>query len=233
MLDFNPAKLGVPNPQRRPKEKHPFESWAQIEAVAARLGSVYGPMVVFAAATGLRPSELFGLEQHDVDREAGVVYVRRAFANGRIKHTKTRLSTRAVTLQAKAVEALDRLPASVNPILFPNARGGRIDFRIFGRKHWRPAQIKAGIEPIRGLYDLRHTYATFALRAGISIFDLSRFMGASLAMIDKHYGHLARDGRDHAVALLDAYARDSAAWTSGGRRRRARKPVRRQRSRRR
>src|SRR6266496_810372 len=127
LVDFNPAKRGVPNAQRRPKEKRPFESWAQIEAIAARLGPVYGPMVIFGAATGLRPSELFGLEQHDVDRGAGVVYVRRAFANGRIKNTKTRLSTRAVPLQAKAVEALDRLPASVNPILFPNARGARID----------------------------------------------------------------------------------------------------------
>jgi len=133
LLDVNAAKRGVANSQRRSKEKRPFESWAQIEAVAARLGSVYGPMVVFGAATGLRPSELFGLEQHDVDRQAGVIYVRRAFANGRIKQTKTRLSTRAVPLQAKAVEALDRLPASVNPILFPNARGGRIDFRVFGR----------------------------------------------------------------------------------------------------
>jgi integrase len=103
--------------------------------------------VIIAAATGLRPSELFGLEQRDVDRQAGVVYVRRAYANGRLKHTKTRLSTRVVPLQAKALEALDRLPASDNPILFPNARGGRIDFRIFGRKHWRPAQIKAGIDP--------------------------------------------------------------------------------------
>ena len=28
LLDFNPAKRGVPNPQRRPKEKRPFESWA-------------------------------------------------------------------------------------------------------------------------------------------------------------------------------------------------------------
>jgi hypothetical protein len=36
-------------------------------------------------------------------------------------------------------------------------------------------------------------------------------MGASQAMIDKHYGHLARDGREHAVVLLDAYARDPAA----------------------
>ena len=221
LLDYNPAKRGIPNPQRRPKEKRPFDSWAQIEAVAAQLGPVYGPMVIFGAATGLRPSELFGLEQHDVDREAGVVYVRRAFANGRIKKTKTRLSTRAVPLQAKAFEALDRLLASVNPILFPNARGGRIDFRVFGRRHWKPAQIAAGIEPIRGLYDLRHTYATFALRAGVPVFAVSRFIGSSIAMIDRHYGHLARDSHVQAVSLLDALALEravDAAWTSTGRR---------------
>ena len=29
-------------------------------------------------------------------------------------------------------------------------------------------------------------------------------MGASLTMIDRHYGHLAKDGRQHAIALLDA-----------------------------
>jgi len=82
-------------------------------------------------------------------------------------------------------------------------------------------------------YDLRHTYATFALRAGVSIFDLSRFMGASLAMIDRHYGHLARDGRAHAVALLDAFATETAAWTPGGRRDRHQNRAHRARSRRR
>jgi integrase len=217
LLDYNPAKRGVPNPARRAKEKRPFETWREVEAVAAQLGPVYGPMVIFAAATGLRPSELFGLEQRDVDRQLGIIHVRRAYANGRLKHTKTRLSTRAVPLQAKALEALDRLPMSDNPILFPNMRGGRIDFRIFGRKHWRPAQIKAGIEPVRGLYDLRHTYATFALRAGIPVFAVARFMGSSIAMIDRHYGHLALDSREHAVALLDALALEravDAAWTS-------------------
>jgi hypothetical protein len=50
-------------------------------------------------------------------------------------------------LQAKAIEALDRLPPSENEILFPNARGGRIDFRSFGRRHWKPAQRRAAIEP--------------------------------------------------------------------------------------
>jgi hypothetical protein len=28
-------------------------------------------------------------------------------------------------------------------------------------------------------------------------------MGASLTMIERHYGHLARDGREHAIQLLD------------------------------
>lgn len=217
LLDYNPAKRGVPNPARRPREKRPFESWQQVESIADQLGPIYGPMVVFAAATGLRPSELFGLDQHDIDRRDGVVYVRRAYANGAIKHTKTRLSTRAVPLQAKAIEALDRLPASDNPILFPNARGGRIDFRIFGRKHWKPAQIRAGVEPPRGIYDLRHTYATFALRAGVPVFAVSRFLGSSIAMIDRHYGHLAHDSHEHAVSLLDALAFEravDAAWTS-------------------
>ena len=217
LLDYNPAKRGVPNPPRRYKEKRPFESWEQIEAVAERLHPVYGPKVVFAAATGLRPSELFALEQRDIDRRAGVIYVRRAYANGRVKHTKTRLSNRAVPLQAIALEALACLPASEGPLLFANSRGGYIDFRSFGQRHWKPAHVAAGVDPLRHLYDLRHTYATFALRAGVSVFAVSRFMGSSIAMIDYHYGHLARDSREHAVSLLDALAVEravDAGWTS-------------------
>src|SRR5438874_2833808 len=74
----------------------------------------------------------------------------------------------------------------------------------------RRAEV-GGRPPARRIYDLRHTFATFSLRAGISTFDLSRYMGASLTMIDRHYGHLARDGRDHAIALLDAYSRPDEA----------------------
>lgn len=231
LIDANPARRGVPNPLRRFPEKRPFESWEQINALAAQLDAVTGPMVVFGAATGLRPAELVALEQRDVDRTGGVVYVRRQLVRGRVKQTKTRRSIRAVPLQSAALEAVDQLPESDGLLLFPAPHGGHIDLHNFRPRRWRPAHLAAGIDPVRRPYDLRHTYATFALRAGISIFDLSRFMGASLAMIDRHYGHLARDGRDHAVALLDAYARDSAAWTPGGRRRRTRKPTRRNGSR--
>jgi integrase len=140
-----------------------------------------------------------------------------AYANGRVKQTKTRLSRRAVPLQAIAPEALDQpRPREDSPLLFPNARGGHLDFRNFNRRHWKPVQKAVGIEPLRDLYDLRRTYATFALRAGVPVFALSRFMGTSIAMIDLHYGHLAVDSYQHAVSLLDALALEravDAGWT--------------------
>jgi len=222
MVDVNPAKHGVDNPQRRRTEKQPFESWAQLAKVTSRLGDREGALVMFAAATGLRPGEWIALEQRDIDRDARVLYVRRAFRNGRIKCPKTEGSVRAVPLQAIALDALEQLPAGAGTdLLFPSLRGAYFDLHNFRTREWKPAQLAAGITPIRRVYDLRHTFATFALRAGVSTFDLSRYMGASLTMIDRHYGHLARDGRDHAINLLDSHAsadkagvhRVDIAWT--------------------
>jgi integrase len=216
MINVNPAKQGVDNPQRRYTEKRPFDSWAELAAVADKLGPRHGPIVMFAAATGLRPGEWIALEQRDIDREARVVYVRRAYRNGRLKCTKTEASVRAVPLQAIAREALEQLPADrSSALLFPSPRGGHLDLHNFRNRDWKPAQRAAWITPLRRVYDLRHTFATFALRAGISTFDLSRYMGASLTMIDRHYGHLARDGRDHAISLLDAFTDPEAVNVHG------------------
>ena len=55
------------------------------------------------------------------------------------------------------------------------------------------------------MYDMRHTYATWSLAAGVSVFTLSRRMGPSLAMIDATYGHLAPDGEEQERALLYAF----------------------------
>ena len=223
MIDVNPAKLGVDNPQRRRREQRPFESWAELDAVAANLARRYRPMVIFAAATGLRPAEWLALEWRDVDLEARVVYVHRSFTKGRLKCPKTEASRRAVPLQTIAHDAIAQQPSSrQSTLVFPAQRGGYLDLHNFRNREWKPAQVAAGVKPLRRIYDLRHTFATFALRAGISTFDLSRYMGASLTMIDRHYGHLARDGREHAIRLLDELSAGQrprwtlvdAAWTS-------------------
>jgi integrase len=201
MIDVNPAKLGVDNPPPRRREQRPFESWAELEAVAARLSPRYWPMVIFAAATGLRPAEWLALEWRDVDLETRVVYVHRSFTKGRLKCPKTETSRRAVPLQTIALEAIERqLPCRPSALVFPAERGGYLDLHNFRTRDWKPAQVAAGIEPLRRIYDLRHTFATFALRAGISTFELSRYMGASLTMIDRHHGHLpATDANTRSV----------------------------------
>jgi integrase len=128
MLDLNPAKQGVDNPQRWRTEKRPFESWAQLAEVAAQLASPAGAMVIFAAATGLRPGEWIALEWRDIDLQARVLYVRRAFRNGNVKCTKTEGSVRAVPLQSIALEALAQLPSGAETdLVFPAPRGGYFD----------------------------------------------------------------------------------------------------------
>jgi integrase len=83
-------------------------------------------------------------------------------------------------------------PSGHTPLLFLAARGGYIELGKWRSRDWKPALIAAGIDH-RRIYDCRHTYATWSLAAGVSLFALSRRMGISLAMIDATYGHLALD----------------------------------------
>jgi len=79
--------------------------------------------------------------------------VRRAVRNGRIKCPKTEGSVRADPLQSIALDALDALDllpdGSGRELLFPSPRGAYVDLHNFRTREWRPAQIAAGITPLR------------------------------------------------------------------------------------
>jgi integrase len=177
MIDVNPAKIGVDNPVATTAEKRPFESWAQLAEVASRLDGRSGALVMFAAATGLWPGEWIAFERRAIDRQARVVYVRRAFCNGRLKCTKTEGSVR-VPPQEVALQAVEQIRDGAEAdLLFPSVRGAYFDLHNFRTRESKPAPVAAGIVPLRRVYDLRHTFATFALRPGVSTFDLSGYMG--------------------------------------------------------
>jgi integrase len=75
----------------------------------------------------------------------------------------------------------------------------------FARRDWHPALEAAGLSP-RRVYDLRHTFASNSLAAGISLYELSRYMGASVRVLEMQYAHLVRDAEETARAKLDAHA---------------------------
>ena len=205
LVSENPAKA-VPNPQPKRPEIRPLDSWEEVEAIAEELGP-WGAVALVAVGTGLRPEELFALEWRDIDRRSSVVQVRRAFTRGRLKEWgKTERSRRRVPLRDRVLDALNDIPRRLDvPLVFPSARGGYVDLHNFRAREWIPAIKAAGIEPRRRIYDMRHTYATMSLAAGVSLFSLSRRMGTSLDMIDRTYGHLAPDAEAVELALLNAY----------------------------
>jgi hypothetical protein len=55
------------------------------------------------------------------------------------------------------------------------------------------------------IYDLRSTYASNALEAGVSVFKLARIMGTSGRMIERHYGKLLDGSGEEIASLLDAF----------------------------
>jgi integrase len=58
------------------------------------------------------------------------------------------------------------------------------------RRTWAPAIEAGGIPKPARIYDLRSTFASNALAAGLNIHELARIMGTSVRMIERHYGTL-------------------------------------------
>jgi len=213
VIPESPAKL-IRNPLPKREEIRPFETWADVDAVAVELGPTLGPIAVFATATGLRPEEWLALEWRDVDLRERVVTVRRAYSGAVLRDWgKTDRSRRRVPLRQKAVDALEQLPRRLDTrLVFPALRGGHLNLHNFRARDWKPAIRAAGIVPERRIYDLRHSYATWSLAAGVSLFSLARRMGTSVEMIDRTYGHLAADAESYERELLDAFDEKNEAF---------------------
>jgi integrase len=197
LIGRNPAKLLGANHELRREEMTPFTG-DEIDRVAVELGS-WGPAAVFASETGLRPSEWIAPEWRDVAFSDGVVVVQRSFAKGfERSYGKTDRSRRRVPLTSHAAKTLEHIPRRIDTeLVFSNTRGEHIDLNNWRHREWTPALVGAGV-PHRRIYDLRHTFASNELDAGISIFELARFMGTGVRMIDRVYGHLVPGSEDRA-----------------------------------
>lgn len=73
-MDRNPPKLAGANPPPPPRGVQMFTD-DEIDRLAEELGPVYGPIIRFAAATGMRPEEWAALERQDIDRGRAVARV--------------------------------------------------------------------------------------------------------------------------------------------------------------
>ncbi len=135
-------------------------------------------------SSGLRVSELVGLNFNQLDSDLGIV---RVMGKGR--------KERIVPVGAKAIEALKayfeerRVFKGENPI-FINSFGGRLTARSVGRlikKYTRHSGIFRRVSP----HSLRHTFATHLLDAGADIREIQEMLGHSSLSTTQRYTHVS------------------------------------------
>ena len=201
----NVARL-VPNPEPKRRELATFGAWDELERLACELPSERRALPIVVAGTGLRPEEWLALERRDVDVRAGVLHVRRVYTDGRVReYGKQSRSIRRVPLRERVSAALEAHPWRLDtPLAFPALAGGFLSLHAWRREEWHPALEAAGLPKLRP-YAMRHTFASFAIAAGVSLFYLARIMGTSVEQIDRTYGHLLPDSEEYLRGLLDAF----------------------------
>jgi integrase len=208
----------VPNPERKRREVLIFGSWDDLDRLAAELPPERRSLPILVAGTGLRPEEWLALERRDVEFKTGVLHVRRVYTDGRVKdYGKQSRSLRRIPLRSRVVEALEAHPWRIDtPLVYPGVRGGHLNLHGWRRSEWYPALDAAGLPPLVP-YALRHTFASFSIAAGVSLFYLSRLLGSSVEQVDRTYGHLLPDSEDYLRGLLDNFDTTTAEAAEGGR----------------
>jgi integrase/recombinase XerC len=135
-------------------------------------------------SSGLRVSELVGLDSNQLDLELGVV---RVMGKGR--------KERIVPVGMKAIDALKvylerRGRLKEEEPIFINSLGGRLTARSVGRlikKYTRHSGIFRKVSP----HSLRHTFATHLLDAGADIREIQEMLGHSSLSTTQRYTHVS------------------------------------------
>lgn len=188
LITENPA-ADVPRAKHQKQPPDPF-SREEADRVIAEVARAYPGqvenLVEFWFWTGMRTSEIFGLKWANVDLASGTVLVAEALVRGEHKdRTKTAVA-RTVRLNSRALAAIQRQRAHTQmegEEVFHDPRYGTgwDDERAFRRSFWTPALKRLGIR-YRRPYNMRHTYATAMLMAGMTPAFCAKQLGHSVEM---------------------------------------------------
>lgn len=141
----------------------------------------------------LRPGALAALTVGHYDKRLGVLTIGKDKAGG-----DRRISLPDSTAAFFASHCKDKLPGAY---IFTNSAG-----RSWGRDTWGYQFDKAAklaeLPPKATTYSIRHSTITDLIHAGVDSMTVAQLAGTSVAMIEKHYGHLTRDHARSALAAL-------------------------------
>jgi len=197
-------------------------TWAQLEVFDHTMSILqhdrlldprYRMLFVLMAKTGMRPGEAIALQLGDLDVHEHTIRIERAATlGGQVKSTKT-AEVRTVDLSAKLIPKLEAYRAwrelesmtgrwGDTPWLCPNDQG-----RLYEERHLRRVfhriLHRANLPNFR-VYDLRHTYASLLLSAGVPLLYVSQQLGHTNPTTTlRYYARWIPTGEQRYVDVLD------------------------------
>ena len=151
------------------------------------------PFVRALCLLPLRPGALSKLCAKDFDKRTRTITI------GKDKHGLPRqIAVPQSVSDFLAKQAKDKLPAA--PLF------ARKDGQAWNKDAWKypiksavmAAKLPSGV----AAYTLRHIVITDLVRGGLPVLTVAQLSGTSVAMIERHYGHLVRDDAEQALAQL-------------------------------
>ncbi|MFC1890284.1 tyrosine-type recombinase/integrase [Thermodesulfobacteriota bacterium] len=155
----------------------------------------YWPWVEVAFNTGMRRSEQFGLRWENVNFHSKTITIPMAMAKGG--------EMRHIPMNDRVADILRNLPSRMKSqwVFMGSNEDKPMDARNFYQRVFMSALKKAKIEDFRW-HDLRHTFASRLVMAGVDIRTVQELMGHKTITITMKYSHLTPGHRMEAVQRL-------------------------------
>jgi integrase len=172
LFDHNPMRFVRQGAKRRSAPE--VLTAAEIRALVDHLALRERTLVLLAASTGLRQSELFGLKWRDVDFERGELSVTRSIVFGVVGRCKTESSQKPVPLHPHLGDALlnwqktCKFTSYDDWIFASRLHKGRRPYwgASILRKYVRPVAESLNIQKRIGWHTFRHSYSTLLRSVG-------------------------------------------------------------------
>jgi len=214
IIPSNPIE-SVERPRTVSREVDPWSASETMRVLKAARDDRYHAVYEIMLRLGPQfPGEVFGLRWEDVDLEKGTLRIGAQLgAGGKRAATKTDFRRRSLDLPKPVVDALvahreraERENRLSPKWVFATSTGNAMSPRQFVRDSFDPLLARANVRRIRP-YDMRHTFATLALVAGVHIKTVSRILGHSNVVETlRTYSHFVpaqlADANDRVGALL-------------------------------
>lgn len=205
VLAANPAKL-VPTP-KLPKRLPAYLTVDEVDRLLVSPGEKDAASARNLAilelfyASGIRLSELTGLDLRDMDIREGLVLVKGKGSKERIVPVGSKATAALRCYLGRRSELIQRSKRGApEPVaLFLNRQGGRLSPRSTARivlkyLNW------SGLGPKITPHGLRHSYATHLLQAGADLRAIQELLGHSRLSTTQRYTHL---NLDHLMEVYD------------------------------